>query len=29
VHDMNVGQHPTCDSCHDDGRTPEKILGKK
>ncbi|MBV7317203.1 cytochrome c3 family protein [Shewanella sp. NIFS-20-20] len=20
-HDMNVGQAPTCDACHDDGRT--------
>ncbi len=27
-HDMNVGQRPTCEACHDDGRTPEKILGK-
>jgi len=22
VHDMEVGQKPTCDACHDDGRTP-------
>ncbi|GAA5189285.1 cytochrome c3 family protein [Ferrimonas gelatinilytica] len=21
-HELEVGQHPTCDSCHDDGRTP-------
>lgn len=25
-HDMNVGDKPTCDSCHDDGRTPESVL---
>lgn len=22
-HDMNVGDKPTCDSCHDDGRTAD------
>ncbi len=27
-HDMNVGDKPTCDSCHDDGRTAESILNK-
>ncbi|MCG9696428.1 cytochrome c3 family protein [Shewanella sp. Isolate11] len=25
-HDSNVGDKPTCDSCHDDGRTAESIL---
>ncbi len=25
-HDMNVGDKPECDSCHDDGRTSESIL---
>ncbi|MEI6860341.1 MAG: cytochrome c3 family protein [Shewanella sp.] len=24
-HDMNVGDKPACDSCHDDGRTPESF----
>ncbi|MDF0534311.1 cytochrome c3 family protein [Shewanella yunxiaonensis] len=28
VHDEVVGQRPTCEGCHDDGRTAEKILGK-
>ncbi|GGI84463.1 tetraheme c-type cytochrome CctA [Shewanella gelidii] len=25
-HDMNVGQEPTCDSCHDDDRTAASVL---
>ncbi|WP_299806051.1 cytochrome c3 family protein [uncultured Shewanella sp.] len=25
-HEMNVGDKPTCDSCHDDGRTAESVL---
>ncbi|MDB2385927.1 cytochrome c3 family protein [Shewanella sp.] len=25
-HEMNVGDKPTCDSCHDDGRTAGSIL---
>nr|WP_301541863.1 cytochrome c3 family protein [Shewanella sp. KJ2020] len=28
VHDMNVGQKPTCESCHDDGRTSDSVLKK-
>ncbi len=28
VHDMNKGQKPTCESCHDDGRTSDKVLKK-
>ncbi|MGL6124839.1 MAG: cytochrome c3 family protein, partial [Shewanella sp.] len=28
VHEMNVGQKPTCETCHDDGRTPASILKK-
>ncbi|WP_372871387.1 cytochrome c3 family protein [Shewanella sp.] len=27
-HDNNVGQKPTCDSCHDDGRTSDSVLKK-
>lgn len=27
-HDMNVGEKPTCESCHDDGRTSDSILKK-
>ncbi|MGL4612990.1 MAG: cytochrome c3 family protein [Shewanella sp.] len=28
VHEMNVGQKPTCDTCHDDGRTAESPAKK-
>lgn len=28
VHDMNVGQKPTCESCHDAGVTAESVLKK-
>jgi hypothetical protein len=28
VHDMDVGQKPTCESCHDDGRTSASTLKK-
>ncbi|QSX35847.1 cytochrome c3 family protein [Shewanella sedimentimangrovi] len=27
-HEMKVGERPTCDECHDDGRTPESTLKK-
>ncbi|ABL99651.1 cytochrome c3 [Shewanella amazonensis SB2B] len=27
-HDNNVGQKPTCESCHDDGRTADSVLKK-